>query len=74
MACGHPCECPTYRDHVASVSFSGMGMPSRRPEVADIQRREKALERDAPAYRRLRKDGLQPDHVDGSHKLEASLS
>jgi hypothetical protein len=74
MPCGKPCNCPSYRDHVASIAISGMGMPSRRPDIADIHRREKALEKDAPAYKRLRRDGLQPDHVDGSHALEASLS
>ena len=33
-----------------------------------------ALEELEDAYRRLRKDGLQPERVDGSARLEASLS
>lgn len=74
MPCGHVCACPSYREHLLSISVSAAALPSRKPEVVDIDRREKALAKDAPAYRRLRKDGLQPDHVDGSHRLEAGLS
>lgn len=72
--CGHPCACFSYREHLLSVSIAAAATPSRRPEVVDIDRREKALALDAPAYKRLRRDGLQPDHVDGSHRLEATLS
>ena len=35
--------------------------------------REKVMDRDNEAYARLRKDGVQPDTVDGSHRFEAEL-
>lgn len=38
-----------------------------------INARDKEISRDNDAYRRLRKDGVQPERVDGSAKLEATL-
>ena len=35
---------------------------------------ERRWDVDMPAYARLRADGLQPNHIDGSAELEAKLS
>lgn len=72
MTCGKPCSCPSYREHLLSVSIGAAALPSRMGSVIDTERRERAFGKDADAYRRLRRDGLQPQHVDGSHLLEAT--
>lgn len=41
---------------------------SRGPTPTDI--REKALSADLDAYKRLRRNGLQPPHIDGSAEAE----
>jgi hypothetical protein len=35
---------------------------------------ERGWDKDMPAYARLRSDGIQPRHIDGSAELEARLS
>jgi len=45
---------------VAHVGFSAAAMPSRKIVANDIDATE----------RRLRRDGLQPAHVDGAAKIE----
>jgi hypothetical protein len=54
-----------------SVGVAASAMPSRRGDVIHTEQREQTFGKDADAYRRLRRDGLQPPHVDGSHRLEA---
>lgn len=71
MSCGKPCACPSYREHLLSVGFAASAMPSRKGDVIHTERRERQFGKDADAYRRLRRSGLQPPHVDGSHRLEA---
>lgn len=44
------------------------------PDTWRINALDKTISSDNDAYRRLRKDGLQPDTVKGSAKLEADLS
>lgn len=70
MSCGHPCECPTYREHLLSIGFAASAMPTRRAEAAKINATEKRWEADMPAYKRLRADGVQPKHIDGASRLE----
>lgn len=50
-----------------------IGKGDLSPAVADTNRREDALTKDREAYKRLRRDGLQPDNVDGSAQLEARV-
>lgn len=57
-----------YACHLRSIS---LGKGDLSPEVADINRRERNLGKDREAYRRLRRDGLQPPQVRGSDALEA---
>lgn len=54
---------------VKSVHISGEAMPTRG-QVARIATKEKAWDRDGEAYKRLRKDGVQPYGIDGSAAVE----
>jgi hypothetical protein len=45
-------------------------MPTRKPSVGDIAARDVTLTKDLDAYKRLRRDGLQPPDTTGSHRLE----
>ena len=72
MGCGKPCACPSYRDHLLSISVSASAMPSRKPEAAAKNVREAQWERDMPAYKRLRKNGIQPTRIEGSADIERS--
>jgi hypothetical protein len=72
QGCGHKCNCPTRRDHWLSIGISAAATPTRdrsQDTVAALER-EKRWEKDMPAYARLRKEGLQPKHVDGAHAME----
>lgn len=69
----HPASCDdinctlSYRDHLLGISISAAAMPTRTGEdTLGTMVREKRWQRDEDAYRRLRKDGLQPPRVDGS--------
>lgn len=50
--------------------ISASATPSSRPETAEAVRRERRWDVDHAAYRRLRKEGIQPAHVDGSAHFE----
>lgn len=55
-----------FADKSRSVAIESM-------ETGRINVRDRVMSKDNDAYRRLRKDGLQPERVDGSAKLEATL-
>lgn len=54
---------------IRSVHISGEAMPTRG-NVARLADTEKAWDRDGEAYKRLRKDGVQPFGIDGAAALE----
>lgn len=58
----------------SSVMVAPSATPTRHPQAVDVNATEAAWHRDMPAYRRLRKDGLQPRQIDGSADLEAKAS
>lgn len=70
------CECGKIARLVigAGVMISAAATPTSRGNVIAIDRREKQFEQDAPAYKRMRHRGLQPDRIDGSAKLENEVS
>lgn len=74
MTCPSSCRDPhcnlSYRDHLLTVAISAAATPSRRPEVVRINDKEAQWHRDGEAYTRLRRDGLQPPSIDGSHMRE----
>ena len=49
--------------------MSGSAMPTRH-NVAQLNSKERALDKDLDAYKRIRKTGGQPTKIDGSAKLE----
>lgn len=72
--CGHPCNCRTYREHLLTIGFAASAMPTRKAETAATEAKEKRWEADIPAYKRLRRNGLQPQGIDGSARLEAKAN
>ena len=55
---------------IAGVAFASSAMPSRRNHAASVNATERRWEKDMDAYKRLRRDGLQPASVDGARNLE----
>ena len=55
---------------IAGVAFASSAMPSRRNHAASVNATEKRWSKDMDAYKRLRRDGLQPASVDGASNLE----
>jgi hypothetical protein len=59
---------------VAGVSFGANESTTRGAQVKAINQREKGWNRDMPAYKRLREQGLQPRQIDGAAVLESSAT
>jgi len=59
---------------VAGVSFGANESTTRGAEVREINARERSWNRDMPAYKRLREQGLQPRQIDGAAALESRAS
>ena len=57
---------------VNHVRMSGSAMPTRK-NVQELNRKERVLDRDLDAYKRIRKSGGQPEQIDGSAKFEATV-
>lgn len=55
---------------VAGISFGANSTTSRGAKVAEINQTAKNWDKDMPAYKRLRKNGLQPRSVDGAAEVE----
>ena len=59
---------------VAGVSFGSNTTTTRGQAVSEINQRAKNWDKDMPAYKRLRKNGVQPKGIDGAAALEARAS
>jgi hypothetical protein len=57
-----------------SISFGGATGNARRSQVDASTQMERRWAKDFDAYRRLRKDGLQPARSDGAAQLEATAN
>lgn len=55
---------------VAGIAFGTNTTTTRGASVAEINQRARNWEKDMPAYKRLRKNGVQPSKIDGSAELE----
>lgn len=55
---------------IAHFNVSAEAMPTRKPESKQIIEKERVLDKDLDAYRRLRLDGQQPRHIDGAAVVE----
>lgn len=56
------------------ISASATPNRSGAPRVLQIDATEKQWDKDRPAYKRLRMDGMRPPHVDGAARLEAQAT
>jgi hypothetical protein len=55
---------------IAGVAFAASSMPSRKIATNDIDATERRWSKDMDAYKRLKRDGLQPAKIDGSADME----
>ena len=56
---------------VSGISFGANESTTRGAQVAATNQTAKNWEKDMPAYKRLRADGLQPKSIDGAAALES---
>lgn len=62
MSCNRGC-CETEAEHIRSISFRAFPHPHTLTE--------RQWDRDMPAYKAMRKQGLQPRDIDGCDELSA---
>lgn len=57
---------------VSGLTIAASATPTRRggARAAEINSKDKKLEKDLDAYKRLRQEGLQPQAIDGSAEAE----
>ncbi|MCP4225238.1 MAG: hypothetical protein GY773_18015 [Actinomycetia bacterium] len=71
-------RCPECRSDCVDSCFAEKARSVQLPTVGQMQRqigpREREMSADNDAYRRLRRDGLQPSRVDGSAEVEGRLN
>ena len=58
---------------IAHFRVSGSATPTRN-SVGDVTRREKLLDKDLDAYKRIRQTGGQPEKIDGSARIEKTAN
>jgi len=75
MPCNRGC-CATNREHWLSVGVAPSATPTRGHGIVAVETnaREARWQKDMPAYKRLREDGLQPKGIDGCAEVEAKAS
>lgn len=62
-----------YGCRVAHFRVSCSATPTRN-SVGDVTRREKILDKDLDAYKRIRQSGGQPEKIDGSARIEKTAN
>lgn len=76
MACPSSCKdesCTlTFREHLLGIGVAPSATPTRGKgwHAARTNKKDAQFDKDSAAYRRLRKEGLQPRNIDGSAALE----
>lgn len=55
---------------IAGVAFGANSSTSQGAKVSEIVKTERGWNKDMDAYKRLRREGLQPKQIDGSSVLE----
>lgn len=61
-----------FREKLLTIQIAAKATPTRRPVTVERENMEERWSKDMPAYRRLRKDGVQPKGIDGAAKVEAT--
>lgn len=56
---------------VSNIRFGANESTTSGAQVVAVNNREKGWNKDMPAYKRLRQQGLQPRQIDGSAVLES---
>lgn len=79
MSCPSWCSEPdcglSYGAHPWGFAISASALPTRASaQVAAIDAKERRWDRDMPAYREMRKQGLQPKAIDGAADIAARAS
>jgi hypothetical protein len=69
MACSRGC-CESQLEHYRSIRLSATATPSRKGPLVTKLSSDKGFEKDRPAYKRLRDQGLQPRQIDGCAEIE----
>ena len=72
----HSASCPEncWPCKQKTVSFAPYAMPNRNPNAARSAVKDPLLDKDREAYKRLRRNGEQPKHVEGSAYLESKAN
>lgn len=60
--------------HLASPAIAADALPNKHHGIRAANEREKRWAEDMPAYRRLRREGLQPRGIDGAAAAEAQAN
>ena len=68
------CTCGGVQRQVlgVGVAIAAAALPNKGRAVTAINDRERRWQKDMPAYKQLRSDGLQPGQIDGSDRLAAT--
>ena len=68
-----PCpECGVQPDIVMVPPLISVdALPNKAPDAKRTMAMDRAWDKDLPAYKALRKNGLQPRGIDGCHQIEA---
>ena len=69
MTCSRGC-CESFAEHVRSINLSSSALPNRRREAARLSFKDRRMEEDHAAYRRLRAQGIQPAGLDNCAQME----
>jgi hypothetical protein len=68
--CGKCFKCREGRGCIHSVTIAAAATPNRRPETNRINRTDAQWDKDMPAYKRMRMNGVQPPRIDDCAHLE----
>lgn len=55
----------------ASIGISAEATPTRKPRIAEVNAKQAEWDRDMPAYKAMRRQGIQPPSIDGAADLQA---
>jgi hypothetical protein len=58
---------------ISHFRIAGAATPTRRGDVSRLNAKERQLDRDLDAYKRIRKTGGQPEKIDGSARIEKTV-
>ena len=69
--CGRCFKCREGTGCIRAVSFAPTAMPNRYPAAVQGVATDKQWDKDMPAYKRIRANGVQPKRIDDAAELES---